>query len=312
VPRRRHLGWRCRGGKGRADVDGRRPRRRARARDADPPDVQHRHPPHGASRRRPRDEGAEQLPERRQPRRDRGGDGRGEARWTRPPQVPRRREHLERRQLRNAQPLPADRRRRLPRRGADEQAHGEGHPALPRVPAGDLRDEPQRPRVSRCLQSRDRARLRGSDLEPRRRRDRRCRRRSPAVPMRVARGRDGTATEERGPTFTGRVWADPLLPAEDGIVVNNVFFEPGARTHWHTHEVAQVLYVLAGEGRAQSRDGGGWALTAGDTVHIPAGEEHWHGAAPGSYLLHLAVSVGRTSWLEPVADHDYRSSFATG
>ena len=130
--------------------------------------------------------------------------------------------------------------------------------------------------------------------------------------MRVARGRASAPTEERGPTFTGKVWADPVLPAERGIVVNNVFFEPGARTHWHTHEVAQVLYVLAGEGRVQSRDGSGAALTAGDTVHIDAGEEHWHGAAPGSYLLHLAVSIGTTSWLEPVADHDYRSSFATG
>jgi quercetin dioxygenase-like cupin family protein len=126
--------------------------------------------------------------------------------------------------------------------------------------------------------------------------------------VRIARGRGGSPTEERGPTFTGRVWADPVLPGEDGIVVNNVFFEPGARTHWHTHEVAQVLYVLAGEGRVQSRDGTGSALTAGDTVHIPAGEEHWHGAAPNSYVLHLAVSVGVTGWLEPVSDDDYRAA----
>jgi quercetin dioxygenase-like cupin family protein len=126
--------------------------------------------------------------------------------------------------------------------------------------------------------------------------------------MRIARGRAGTPTEERGPTFTGRVWADSVLPAEDGIVVNNVFFEPASRTHWHTHEVAQVLYVLAGEGRVQSRDGTGEKLTAGDTVHIPAGEEHWHGASPDSYLLHLAVSIGTTGWLEPVSDDDYESA----
>jgi quercetin dioxygenase-like cupin family protein len=127
--------------------------------------------------------------------------------------------------------------------------------------------------------------------------------------MRVARGRvEGAATEERGPTFSGRVWADPVLPPEDGVVVNNVFFEPGARTHWHTHEVAQVLHVLAGRGWLQSRDGEGRALTAGDTAHIPAGEVHWHGALPGSYLLHLAVSVGATEWLDEVADADYRSA----
>jgi quercetin dioxygenase-like cupin family protein len=129
--------------------------------------------------------------------------------------------------------------------------------------------------------------------------------------MRIAKaGRTGAPTEERGPTFTGRVWADPVLGAADGVMVNNVFFEPGARTFWHTHDVAQVLSVLAGEGRVQSRDGSGSTLAAGDVVHIPAGEEHWHGAAPGSYLLHLAVSVGTTNWLDAVSDADYER--ATG
>ena len=128
--------------------------------------------------------------------------------------------------------------------------------------------------------------------------------------MRIARGRTGAPSEKRDATFTGGVWADSVLPPADGIVVANVFFEPGARTDWHTHEIAQVLYVLAGEGRVQSRDGTGFPLTAGDTVHIPAGEEHWHGASPGSYLIHLAVSVGETRWLEPVGDDDYRA--ATG
>jgi quercetin dioxygenase-like cupin family protein len=124
--------------------------------------------------------------------------------------------------------------------------------------------------------------------------------------MRIAKaGRTGAASEQRSATFTGRVWADPVLPAEDGIMVNNVFFEPGARTHWHAHEHAQVLQVLAGEGRVQSRDGRGWALQAGDTVHIPAGELHWRGAARGSYLLHLAVSVGATDWRDAVSDADY-------
>lgn len=129
--------------------------------------------------------------------------------------------------------------------------------------------------------------------------------------MRIARARQaGAPSEERGATFDGRVWADPVLPAQDGIVVTNVFFEPGARTHWHSHEVAQVLYVLAGEGRVQTRAGEGAPLTPGDTVHISAGEEHWHGATPTTYVLHLAVSVGETDWLEPVSDDDYSRSLA--
>jgi quercetin dioxygenase-like cupin family protein len=127
--------------------------------------------------------------------------------------------------------------------------------------------------------------------------------------MRIAEaGRTGRPSEERGPTFTGRVWADPVLGAEDGVMVNNVFFEPGARTHWHTHDVAQVLHVVAGEGRAQSRGGTAVRLRAGDVVHLAAGEEHWHGAAPVSYLLHLAISVGTTNWLDPVTDADYSAA----
>jgi quercetin dioxygenase-like cupin family protein len=126
--------------------------------------------------------------------------------------------------------------------------------------------------------------------------------------MRISRGRTGGPSEERGPTFTGRVWADPVLGAQDGVMVNNVFFEPGARTHWHRHEVAQVLLVTSGAGWIQTRGGDGAPLTPGDTVHIPAGEEHWHGARADSYMLHFAVSVGATDWLDPVSDSDYQDA----
>ena len=66
-----------------------------------------------------------------------------------------------------------------------------------------------------------------------------------------------------------------------------------------------MLYVLAGEGWVQVRGGLGGPLTTGDTVHIPAGEEHWHGAAGDACMLHLAVSLGATEWLDEVSDGDY-------
>ena len=47
--------------------------------------------------------------------------------------------------------------------------------------------------------------------------------------MRIAHGRAGKPTELRTDTFTGTVLADAVLPAEDGIVVNTVTFEPGGR-----------------------------------------------------------------------------------
>jgi quercetin dioxygenase-like cupin family protein len=118
----------------------------------------------------------------------------------------------------------------------------------------------------------------------------------------------GQPSEQRSSTFTGTVHADPVMPTQDGVTVNNVFFTPGARTYWHTHEVGQVLYVLAGQGLVRSRDGTGAVLRVGDVVHIPAGEEHWHGAGPDTYLLHLTVSVGKTGWLDEVAEDDYRAA----
>ena len=128
--------------------------------------------------------------------------------------------------------------------------------------------------------------------------------------MRIAHGRAGKPTELRTDTFTGTVLADAVLPPEDGIVVNTVTFEPGARTYWHKHEVAQVLFVTHGEGRLQRDDGSGETLRPGDVAHIPAGEVHWHGAAPGSLLVHVAVSVGKTEWMHEVSDADYEQAFA--
>jgi len=129
--------------------------------------------------------------------------------------------------------------------------------------------------------------------------------------VRIARGRAaGVPSEERGATFTGRVWADQVLAAADGVMVNAVFFEPGARTHWHAHEQGQVLYVTHGEGFVRRRDGAGGRIAAGDVVHIAPGEEHWHGAAPASFLLHVAISLGDTDWRAPVDDADYEAGAA--
>jgi quercetin dioxygenase-like cupin family protein len=129
--------------------------------------------------------------------------------------------------------------------------------------------------------------------------------------MRIARGRASARSEKRGETFTGTVWADPVLGAEGEVGVNDVFFEPGARTHWHAHAIGQVLVVTHGEGFVRTRDGSGGRVKAGDVVHIASGEEHWHGAGPDSYLLHVAISLGSATWLEPVNDEDYAAGTAS-
>jgi quercetin dioxygenase-like cupin family protein len=112
-------------------------------------------------------------------------------------------------------------------------------------------------------------------------------------------------------TFKGRAMLDPLL--DDGDVakvrVNSVIFEPGGRTHWHSHTDGQVLLVASGRGVVENRDGDRHVLQAGDLVWAPPGEQHWHGAAPDSFLNHTAVSLGLTRWHEEVSDEHYEAAF---
>lgn len=124
--------------------------------------------------------------------------------------------------------------------------------------------------------------------------------------MKIFPGRqDGVASEVKSATFTGHVLGDPVMPTTDGVTINNVFFSPGARTYWHTHEVGQVLTVVGGKGWICVDGETAQPLRTGDIVWIPQGERHWHGAAADSYLLHTAISIGKTEWHEEVAPSDY-------
>ncbi len=115
----------------------------------------------------------------------------------------------------------------------------------------------------------------------------------------------------RADWFTGTVWQDPVIEAPEPARLRalRVTFEPGARTAWHTHPLGQTLYVLSGVGLVGLRDQVPRTIRAGDTVWIPPGEEHWHGAGPETGMCHLAMQEaldGRVAvWLEHVTDEDY-------
>jgi quercetin dioxygenase-like cupin family protein len=125
--------------------------------------------------------------------------------------------------------------------------------------------------------------------------------------------RTGTTPSTKGSAdwFTGTVRLDPLWQAEapGRVVCAAVTFEPGARTAWHTHPLGQTLIVTAGLGRAQREGGPVEEIRPGDVVWFPAGEKHWHGAAPNVAMTHIAIQEGldgRTvDWLEKVSDADY-------
>lgn len=116
----------------------------------------------------------------------------------------------------------------------------------------------------------------------------------------------------RSDWFTGTVWQDPIIEAPEPARIRalQVSFEPGARTNWHTHPLGQTLFVVSGVGRVALRGEAPRIIRSGDTVWIPPGAEHWHGAAPESGMVHIAMQEGQdgsvANWLEPVSDEDYR------
>jgi quercetin dioxygenase-like cupin family protein len=101
----------------------------------------------------------------------------------------------------------------------------------------------------------------------------------------------------RTSTFTGVVYADPVLGETDGAAVTRVFFGPGGRTYWHSHSAGQLLLAVAGKGLICVRGGEAEVIAEGDVVWSPPGEVHWHGGGPATTLMHLAVSLGTATWL---------------
>ncbi|MCB1339783.1 MAG: cupin domain-containing protein [Pseudooceanicola sp.] len=119
-------------------------------------------------------------------------------------------------------------------------------------------------------------------------------------------------SQKAGPDyFTGTVWQDPIIEAPEPARTRalRVAFEPGARTAWHTHPLGQTLHVLSGCGLFGLRGEAPRVIRPGDTIWIPPGEEHWHGAGPDTGMVHLAIQEaegGRAAdWLEHVSDEDY-------
>jgi quercetin dioxygenase-like cupin family protein len=127
--------------------------------------------------------------------------------------------------------------------------------------------------------------------------------------------RIGSLPSVKGPAewFTGVVRVDSMFYAEDPAHVScaSVTFEPNARTAWHTHPLGQTLIVTGGAGRVQRWGGEIEEIHPGDIVWFPAGEKHWHGAAPTTAMMHIAIQESldgkAVDWMEKVSDEQYES-----
>ena len=125
--------------------------------------------------------------------------------------------------------------------------------------------------------------------------------------------RVGSQPSSAGPeqNFTGAVRVDSRFQATAPARVGGgiVTFEPGARTAWHTHPLGQTLIVTAGVGRVQKWGEAVQEIRPGDTVWIPPGVKHWHGAAPAVGMSHVAISESldgkSVDWMEKVSKEQY-------
>jgi quercetin dioxygenase-like cupin family protein len=96
----------------------------------------------------------------------------------------------------------------------------------------------------------------------------------------------------REPLFTGGKVETQFIMEEEYIAkklqVVNVIFAKGARNKFHTHSQEQILIVTEGKGIIANRERE-YTIAPGTIIIIPAGEEHWHGAAEDSSFTHLSV-----------------------
>lgn len=112
--------------------------------------------------------------------------------------------------------------------------------------------------------------------------------------------------------FTGTVRTDTRFKAHPPANTSGaiVYFEPGARTDWHTHPIGQTLLITKGHGWVQQDGQPRRTVNAGDVVYIPANTRHWHGATANSAMTHVAIVEAaedgtRVGWQEKVDDATY-------
>lgn len=114
--------------------------------------------------------------------------------------------------------------------------------------------------------------------------------------------------------FTGNSWSTSLVANDStyNTVVGNVYFEPGARSNWHTHPAGQILIITDGVGYHQIKGQPRQTIRKGDIIKCPPNVMHWHGASPEIGMLQMYIlpktEKGIVTWLQKVTDEEYGST----
>lgn len=113
--------------------------------------------------------------------------------------------------------------------------------------------------------------------------------------------------------FTGNAWNYGLLSIDstNNTLVGNVYFEPGARSNWHTHPAGQILIITDGVGYHQIEGQPIETIKKGDVVRCPPNVRHWHGASKDKGLQQIYIvpntEKGIVNWMEKVSDEEYNN-----
>ena len=114
--------------------------------------------------------------------------------------------------------------------------------------------------------------------------------------------------------FTGNAYNTGLVDADSVFTtaVGNVYFEPGARSNWHSHPAGQILIITDGVGYHQIEGRPVEIIKKGDVIKCPPNVRHWHGASADVGLQQLYIvpntEKGIVNWNEAVTDKVYKSA----
>ncbi|MDY0780460.1 cupin domain-containing protein [Tenacibaculum sp. IB213877] len=112
--------------------------------------------------------------------------------------------------------------------------------------------------------------------------------------------------------FTGNAYNIGLVAPDSTFTtaVGNVYFEPGARSNWHSHPAGQILIITDGVGYHQIEGQSIETIKKGDVIKCPPNARHWHGASPdvGLQQLYIVPNIekGIVDWQEAVTDEQYK------